>query len=77
MIERPGYVDFHVDIKRPFAYQTSRWIREVRDLTGVPTLFIPDGQCLFGPVLVDPPAGEAAVRLWDAVVALNGVPAPL
>jgi 2-hydroxychromene-2-carboxylate isomerase len=34
---------------------------------GVPTLFFPDGQCLFGPVLVDPPTGEAALRLWDLV----------
>lgn len=25
---------------------------------GVPTLFFPDGQCLFGPVLNDPPVGE-------------------
>jgi 2-hydroxychromene-2-carboxylate isomerase len=33
---------------------------------GVPTLFI-DGQCLFGPVLIDPPTGERAVRLWEAV----------
>lgn len=24
---------------------------------GVPTLFFPDGQCLFGPVLIDPPTG--------------------
>ncbi len=29
---------------------------------GVPTLFFPDGQCLFGPVLIDPPRGEAAVQ---------------
>ena len=36
---------------------------------GVPTLFFPDGQCLFGPVLVDPPRGEAALRLWSAVTA--------
>jgi 2-hydroxychromene-2-carboxylate isomerase len=42
---------------------------------GVPTLFFPaaDGsgteQCLFGPVLIDPPTGEAAVRLWHAVTA--------
>lgn len=36
---------------------------------GVPTLFFPDGQCLFGPVLIDPPTGDAAVRLWDAVAA--------
>jgi 2-hydroxychromene-2-carboxylate isomerase len=34
---------------------------------GVPTLFFPDGQCLFGPVLIDPPSGEAAVRLWHLV----------
>ncbi len=33
---------------------------------GVPTLFI-DGHCLFGPVLVDPPTGERAVRLWESV----------
>jgi 2-hydroxychromene-2-carboxylate isomerase len=34
---------------------------------GVPTLVFDDGQALFGPVLVDPPTGEAAVRLWDHV----------
>jgi hypothetical protein len=34
---------------------------------GVPTLFFPDGQCVFGPVLIDPPSGDAALRLWDAV----------
>jgi len=32
---------------------------------GVPTLLFEDGQALFGPVLVDPPTGGAAVRLWD------------
>jgi 2-hydroxychromene-2-carboxylate isomerase len=36
---------------------------------GVPTMFLPDGQCLFGPVLIDPPTGEAALRLWRSVVA--------
>jgi 2-hydroxychromene-2-carboxylate isomerase len=36
---------------------------------GVPTLFFPDGTCLFGPVLIDPPTGDAALRLWDAVTA--------
>jgi 2-hydroxychromene-2-carboxylate isomerase len=41
---------------------------------GVPTLFFPDGQCLFGPVLVDPPGGEAALRLWDAVLAWTEFP---
>ena len=34
---------------------------------GVPTLFFPDGQSLFGPVLIDPPTGDAAVRLWRHV----------
>jgi 2-hydroxychromene-2-carboxylate isomerase len=34
---------------------------------GVPTLIFADGQSLFGPVLVDPPSGDAAVRLWDLV----------
>lgn len=34
---------------------------------GVPILRFDDGQCLFGPVLVDPPTGEAAVRLWATV----------
>lgn len=35
---------------------------------GAPTLFFGD-HCLFGPVLVDPPDGAAALRLWDAVTA--------
>jgi 2-hydroxychromene-2-carboxylate isomerase len=41
---------------------------------GVPTLFFPDGQCLFGPVLIDPPTGAAAEQLWDAVVAWTAFP---
>lgn len=41
---------------------------------GVPTLFFPDGQCLFGPVLIDPPAGDAALRLWEAVLAWTEFP---
>lgn len=41
---------------------------------GVPTLFFPDGQCLFGPVLLDPPSGSAALRLWEAVVAWTEFP---
>jgi 2-hydroxychromene-2-carboxylate isomerase len=39
---------------------------------GVPTLFFPefrnadgDPECLFGPVVIDPPTGDAAMRLWD------------
>jgi 2-hydroxychromene-2-carboxylate isomerase len=35
---------------------------------GVPTLCFEDDQMLFGPVLVDPPTGGAAVRLWDLTV---------
>lgn len=36
---------------------------------GVPTLFLDAGdgpQTLFGPVLIEPPTGAAAVRLWEA-----------
>lgn len=35
---------------------------------GVPTLFFGE-HCLFGPVLIDPPEGDAAMRLWSAVTA--------
>jgi len=41
---------------------------------GVPTLFFPDGQCLFGPVLVDPPRGQDAVRLWNVVAGMAELP---
>lgn len=41
---------------------------------GVPTLFFDDGQALFGPVLIDPPTGDAAIALWDSVVAWLGFP---
>ncbi|MCU1375065.1 MAG: hypothetical protein JWO68_2351 [Actinomycetia bacterium] len=34
---------------------------------GVPVLGFDDGTCLFGPVVVDPPTGEDAVRLWELV----------
>jgi 2-hydroxychromene-2-carboxylate isomerase len=40
---------------------------------GVPTLFFGD-HCLFGPVLIDPPSGDAAVRLWHAVTAWTEFP---
>ena len=34
---------------------------------GVPTLVFDNAHALFGPVLIDPPAGPAAVRLWELV----------
>ncbi len=34
---------------------------------GVPTLIFDDGQAVFGPVLIDPPVGAAAIRLWEKV----------
>jgi 2-hydroxychromene-2-carboxylate isomerase len=34
---------------------------------GVPTLVFADGQALFGPVLIDPPKGDEATRLWELV----------
>jgi 2-hydroxychromene-2-carboxylate isomerase len=43
---------------------------------GVPTLFFPEflneegnPECFFGPVVLDPPTGDAAMRLWNATVA--------
>lgn len=41
---------------------------------GVPTLFFPGGPCLFGPVLVDPPAGDQALALWNVMTGLAGLP---
>lgn len=40
---------------------------------GVPTMFL-DGQCLFGPVLVDPPDGADALKLWDVVTGMASLP---
>src|SRR5690606_2691540 len=31
----PTSVDFHFDVMCPFAYQTSKWIRSVREQTGL------------------------------------------
>jgi hypothetical protein len=43
---------------------------------GVPTLFFPEHlddegrpECFFGPVMLDPPTGAAALRLWESVTA--------
>lgn len=41
---------------------------------GVPTLMFADGQCLFGPVLIDPPVGDRAVRLWEIVTGMLEFP---
>jgi 2-hydroxychromene-2-carboxylate isomerase len=41
---------------------------------GVPTLVFDDGQALFGPVVVDPPTGDAALRLWDLVLGWREFP---
>jgi 2-hydroxychromene-2-carboxylate isomerase len=41
---------------------------------GVPTLVFDDDQALFGPVLIEPPTGDAAVRLWEAVTAWREFP---
>lgn len=41
---------------------------------GVPTIVFPDGQALFGPVVVPAPRGEEAERLWDLVVAWRAFP---
>lgn len=41
---------------------------------GVPTLLFDDGQALFGPVVVDPPTGDAALRLWDLVLGWRELP---
>jgi 2-hydroxychromene-2-carboxylate isomerase len=42
---------------------------------GVPTLVFDDGQALFGPVLIDPPTGAAALRLWALVTGWLEFPA--
>ncbi len=41
---------------------------------GVPTLFLFSGQCLFGPVLVDPPTGSASLTLWSVVTGMAELP---
>ncbi len=41
---------------------------------GVPTLIFEDGQAFFGPVVVDPPTGDDALRLWDLVLGWRDFP---
>jgi 2-hydroxychromene-2-carboxylate isomerase len=40
---------------------------------GVPTLFM-SGQCIFGPVLVDPPTGADSLKLWTVVSGMAELP---
>ena len=42
---------------------------------GVPTLVFSGERPLFGPVLIDPPAGEAAVQLWRLLIGWLEFPA--
>ena len=66
----PGLVDEAID--DPSTHDEVRHEHErvvAAGAFGVPTLFFPDGQCLFGPVLIKPPHGPAALRLWEATVA--------
>jgi 2-hydroxychromene-2-carboxylate isomerase len=41
---------------------------------GVPTLIFDDEQAIFGPVLIDPPRGAAAVRLWQNILGWREFP---
>lgn len=41
---------------------------------GVPILRFDGGDCFFGPVLVDPPTGADAVRLWELVCGWRAFP---
>jgi 2-hydroxychromene-2-carboxylate isomerase len=41
---------------------------------GVPILVFEDDAAFFGPVLLDPPTGDAAVRLWNLVLAWREFP---
>ncbi|ALG11136.1 DsbA family protein [Kibdelosporangium phytohabitans] len=41
---------------------------------GVPTLFFAGERAFFGPVLVDPPRGAEAVKLWNVVTGMADLP---
>lgn len=54
-----------------------RWLVERYGGHGVPTLVFddgPQGQALFGPVVLEVPRGDAALRLWDLVETWLEVP---
>lgn len=50
--------------------------RLVRDHAGfgVPTLVFPNGEAVYGPVVVPAPTGEAALRLWELTVGWTELP---
>jgi len=48
-------------------------ISQVGDDVGTPIIAV-GGQAIFGPVMTPTPKGEAAARLWDAVVAILSIP---
>ncbi|MCU0268372.1 MAG: DsbA family protein [Acidimicrobiales bacterium] len=39
---------------------------------GVPTILLPDGRAVYGPVVVPAPVGEEALDLWDVTLAFTG-----
>jgi predicted DsbA family dithiol-disulfide isomerase len=41
---------------------------------GVPTLVFPDGNSVYGPVILPAPTGDDAVALWDLIVSSNRFP---
>jgi predicted DsbA family dithiol-disulfide isomerase len=41
---------------------------------GVPTIVFPDGNAVFGPIILPAPIGAAALRLWDLLLAYNEFP---
>ena len=57
----PSAVDFHFDIMCPYAYQTSLWMREVRDTAGV------DGAVAVLQPRGDQPPGREEARLGARV----------
>ena len=38
---------------------------------GVPILVLPNGRCIFGPVVVPAPSGAEAIKLWDMCIAYS------
>jgi predicted DsbA family dithiol-disulfide isomerase len=49
-------------------------LTEVHGGHGVPTLVFDDGHALYGPAVIPAPAGDAAVRLWDALAIWRELP---